>query len=266
MIDRIKKTYSLIKTPLLLFIVVLIPSVVTSQVPAPNINIGIGQATNPTQISLSLQVLILITILSLAPALVIMTTSFVRLAIVFSFVRNALGTQNLPPNQVLMALSIFLTLFIMAPTIDKIYKDAWQPYSQGKVGSVEDLYNKGITPLRDFMFKQLAGPNSSRGMDTLFFFIKLAGLKERPKNENEVPTHILIPAFMTHELRKSFEMGIKIFIPFLMVDLIVASILMAMGMIMLPPVMIALPFKLILFVLVDGWNLIIKELVESFVK
>ncbi|HOJ50665.1 MAG TPA: flagellar type III secretion system pore protein FliP [Spirochaetota bacterium] len=266
MIKRITNFYSRYKLVLISFFIIIIPSVVTPQIPAPNINIGIGQATNPSQISLSLQVLILITILSLAPAIVIMTTSFIRLAIVFSFVRTALGTQNLPPNQVLMALAVFLTIFIMAPTIDRVYKEAWQPYSQGKEGTFEDLYNKGITPVREFMFKQLSGPNSSRGMDTLFFFIKLAGLKERPKNESDVPTHILIPAFMTHELRKSFEIGIKIFIPFLMIDLIVASILMAMGMIMLPPVMIALPFKLILFVLVDGWNLIIKEMVESFVK
>jgi flagellar biosynthetic protein FliP len=195
-----------------------------------------------------------------------MTTSFIRLAIVFSFVRTALGTQNMPPNQVLMGLALFLTLFIMAPTFNKIYESAWVPYSKQQNQTIEDLYSSGVTPLRSFMFRQLQGPNNTNGMRTLFFFIRLAGMEQRPQNEDEVPTHVLIPAFMTHEMTKAFEMGIKIFIPFLMIDLIIASILMAMGMIMLPPVMVALPFKLILFVLVDGWNLIVKELVESFVR
>ncbi len=249
-----------------LIMIIIIPGSSIAQIPSPNINVGIGQAANASQVALSLQVLILLTVLSLAPAIVIMTTSFIRLVIVFSFTRTALGTQNMPPNQVLMGLALFMTIFIMGPTFQKIYKEAWQPYSKKSGSNIEQLYDKGITPVRKFMFKQLSGPNSSGGMDTLFFFVKLAGLKERPKNEDDIPTHILIPAFMTHELKKGFEMGIKIFIPFLMIDLIVASILMAMGMIMLPPIMVALPFKLILFVLVDGWNIIVKELVESFIK
>lgn len=252
---------------LVLISMLLLPgSLAVSQVPTPNINVGIGQASNPSQIALSLQVLILVTVLSLAPAIVIMTTSFVRLAIVFSFVRTALGTQNMPPNQVLMGLAIFLTFFIMAPTFQKVYDDAWVPYSKKANASVEELYTNGVEPLRKFMFNQLRGPNNSNGMRTLFFFVKLSGMKERPQSEKDIPTHVLVPAFMTHEMTKAFEMGIKIFIPFLMIDLIVASILMAMGMIMLPPVMVALPFKLMLFVLVDGWNVIVKELVESFVK
>jgi len=252
---------------LLLILIVVIPgSAISQNIPAPNINVGIGAANNPTQVAMSLQVLILLTVLSLAPAIVIMTTSFIRLSIVLSFVRTALGTQTLPPNQVLMGLSLFLTFFIMAPTFQKVYDNAWVPYSKEKNTTVEELYTNGSAPLRKFMFNQLRGPNNSNGMQTLFFFVKLSGIKERPKAENDIPTHVLIPAYMTHEITKGFEMGIKLFIPFLMIDLVVASILMAMGMIMLPPVMVALPFKLILFVLVDGWNLIVKELVESFVK
>lgn len=154
----------------------------------------------------------------------------------------------------------------MAPTFQKVYDNAWVPYSKQSNGSAEELYKNSVAPLRKFMFRQLQGPNNSNGMQTLFFFVKLSGLKERPQNENDIPTHVLVPAFMTHEMTKAFEMGIKVFIPFLMIDLIIASILMAMGMIMLPPVMVALPFKLMLFVLVDGWNVIVKELVESFVK
>jgi len=251
---------------IILSLLILPGSLAQSQMPAPNINVGLTQASSPAQMALSLQVLILVTVLSLAPAIVIMTTSFVRLAIVFSFVRTALGTQNMPPNQVLMGLAIFLTFFIMAPTFQKVYDNAWVPYSKQSNGSAEELYKNSVAPLRKFMFRQLQGPNNSNGMQTLFFFVKLSGLKERPQNENDIPTHVLVPAFMTHEMTKAFEMGIKVFIPFLMIDLIIASILMAMGMIMLPPVMVALPFKLMLFVLVDGWNVIVKELVESFVK
>lgn len=252
---------------LLLISIIIIPgSAISQQIPAPNINVGIGAANNPSQVAMSLQVLLLLTVLSLAPAIVIMTTSFIRISIVLSFVRTALGTQTLPPNQVIMGLSLFLTFFVMAPTLQKVYENAWVPYSKEKNSSVEELYNNGISPIRKFMFNQLRGPNNSNGMQTLFFFVKLSGMKERPKSEADIPTHVLIPAYMTHEVSKGFEMGIKLFIPFLMIDLIIASILMAMGMIMLPPVMVALPFKLILFVLVDGWNLIIKELVESFIK
>jgi len=260
--DKIKRY---LKYFMLLSLLV-IPASMNAQIPSPNFNLGIGQANNPTQVALSLQVLILLTVLSLAPALAIMTTSFIRISIVLSFVRTALGTQTMPPNQVIMGISLFLTIFIMAPTFNDIYKNAWQPYSKQQTGGIEELYDKGVTPVRNFMFKQLSGPNNSNGMRTLFFFVNLAGIKERPKTEKDVPIHVLIPAFMTHEITKSFEMGIKIFIPFLLIDLVIASILMAMGMIMLPPVMISLPFKLILFVLVDGWNLIVKELVDSFAR
>lgn len=251
---------------LLLLILVFIPILSSSQIPSANLSLGVGQASSPSQVALSLQVLILLTVLSLAPAIVIMTTSFIRLVIVFSFVRTAMGTQNMPPNQVLMGLALFLTLFIMMPTFNKVYKTAWQPYSKAKTAKVTDLYDEGVKPLREFMLKQLSGPNNSRGMETLLKFYRLWDNKTQPKNSDDIPTHVLVPAFMTHEITKAFEMGIKIFIPFLMIDLIVASILMAMGMIMLPPVMVALPFKLILFVLVDGWNIIITEMVQSFVK
>jgi flagellar biosynthetic protein FliP len=249
-----------------LLLIILIPSSVTysQQLPLPNINIGMQPATTPTQIGLSLQVLLLITVLSLAPSIVIMTTSFIRLAIIFSFVRTALGTQNMPPNQVIMGLSLFLTFFIMAPTFKDIYDNAWKPYSQqqGKT-PISQLYDKGITPLREFMFRQIER-SGSNGIKTLDTFIKLSHMKTRPKNKSDVSTYVLIPAFMTNEITKAFTMGVNIFIPFLMIDLIVSSILMAMGMIMLPPVMVALPFKIILFVLVDGWNLVITSVVRSF--
>lgn len=235
-----------------------------SQIPLPNISVNMQQANTPSQVGLSLQVLILIAVLSLAPSIMIMMTSFVRLAIIFSFVRTALGTQNMPPTQVIMGLSLFLTFFIMAPTFQEIYETAWKPYSTANNKTpVSDLYTKGVSPLRAFMFKQIER-SGEQGIKTLDTFIKLSKMKNRPRNINDVPTYVLIPTFMTNEITKAFTMGINIFIPFLMIDLIVSSTLMAMGMIMLPPAMVSLPFKLILFVLVDGWNLVITSVIRSF--
>jgi flagellar biosynthetic protein FliP len=197
-----------------------------------------------------------------------MTTSFIRISIVFMFTRTALSTQQMPPNQVLIGLALFMTFFIMAPTLKQIYNEAWVPYSNQTARepmSFEQMYEKGVKPLRAFMFKQLdrrAGGDLS-GMRNLRFFQSLAGL-QAPKNQDDVPTYVLVPAFILNELKRSFEMGIKIFIPFIMIDLIVASILMSMGMIMLPPVMVSLPFKITLFVLVNGWEMLVQELVKSF--
>jgi flagellar biosynthetic protein FliP len=225
------------------------------RMPIPKITFDIKEAAGPRDIALSLQILFLLTILTLAPAIIMMMTAFTRVVIVLDFIKRALSLQQMPPNQVIVGFSIFLTFFIMAPTFTKINEEALQPYLKGKINN-ETFFNRGIEPLRSFMFRQ------TREKD-IALFIKLAKL-EKPKNQKEVPTYCLIPAFMISELKRAFEIGIYIFIPFIVIDMIVASALMAMGMIMLPPVMISLPFKIILFILVDGWNLLTYELVRSF--
>ncbi len=225
------------------------------RMPIPKITFDIKEAVGPKDVALSLQILFLLTILTLAPAIIMMMTAFTRVVIVLDFVKRALSLQQMPPNQVIVGFSIFLTFFIMAPTFTKINDEALQPYLKGKINN-ETFFNKGIEPLRGFMFRQ------TREKD-IALFIKLAKL-QKPKNQKEVPTYCLIPAFMISELKRAFEIGIYIFIPFIVIDMIVASALMAMGMIMLPPVMISLPFKIILFILVDGWNLLTYELVRSF--
>ncbi|HEY1405754.1 MAG TPA: flagellar type III secretion system pore protein FliP [Spirochaetota bacterium] len=223
--------------------------------PIPRVNFNVTEAKNPKEVALSLQILFLLTILSLAPAIVMTMTSFTRVVIVLDFVRRALSLQQMPPTQVIVGLSIFITGFIMAPTFKQINEQALQPYMNGKMGN-EQFFDKAMGPMRTFMFK------NTRQKD-IALFIDLSGI-EKPKTEEEVPSYCLVPAFMISELKKAFEMGVFIFIPFIVVDMIVSSALMAMGMIMLPPVMISLPFKIVLFVLVDGWNLVIYELVKSY--
>jgi len=225
------------------------------RMPIPKIAFDIEEATTPRDVALSMQILFLLTILTLAPSIIIMMTAFTRVVIVLDFIKRALSLQQMPPQQVIVGLSIFLTIFIMAPTFTKINEKALQPYMKGRISS-EKFFDESMKPMRSFMFKQ------TREKD-LALFVKLAKL-EKPKNRTDVPTYCLIPAFMISELRKAFEIGVYIFIPFIVIDMIVASALMAMGMIMLPPVMISLPFKIILFILVDGWNLLIYELVKSF--
>jgi flagellar biosynthetic protein FliP len=225
------------------------------RMPIPKITFDIKEAIGPKDVALSLQILFLLTILTLAPAIIMMMTAFTRVVIVLDFIKRALSLQQMPPNQVIIGFSIFLTFFIMAPTFTKINEEALQPYLKGKIDN-ETFFTKGVEPLRGFMFRQ------TREKD-IALFIKLAKLP-KPKNQKEVPTYCLIPAFMISELKRAFEIGIYIFIPFIVIDMIVASALMAMGMIMLPPVMISLPFKIILFILVDGWNLLTYELVRSF--
>lgn len=221
----------------------------------PRVEIGVGSANSPAEVSQSIQILVLLTILSLAPAILIMTTSFTRIVIVLSFTRTAIGTNQMPPNQVLIGLAIFLTFFTMWPTWTKVNDQALQPFMQGKV-TQEVAFNRGMEPIRQFMFKQ------TRTKD-LQLFIKAARMV-RPKNRNDIPSQVLIPAYITSELKTAFEMGFMIFIPFLVIDMIVASTLMSMGMMMLPPVMISLPFKILLFVMVDGWHLVIRSLILSF--
>jgi flagellar biosynthetic protein FliP len=207
------------------------------------------------QWSLSVQTLLLLTSITFLPALILMMTSFTRIIIVFSLLRHALGTQTSPPNQVLVGLALFLTFFIMAPVGDRIYNEAYLPLAENKIGFQEAL-EKGSVPLRAFMLKQV------RDAD-LATFTKVAK-QAPPAKLDEIPMRILIPAFVTSELKTAFQIGFIVFVPFLIIDMIVASVLMSMGMMMMSPVIVALPFKIMLFVLVDGWNLLIGSLVLSF--
>ncbi|MDT0176930.1 flagellar type III secretion system pore protein FliP [Pantoea sp. RRHST58] len=205
--------------------------------------------------SLPVQTLVFITSLTFIPAVLLMMTSFTRIIIVFGLLRNALGTPSAPPNQVMLGLALFLTFFIMAPTFDKIYNDAYLPFSQDKIG-MDVALEKGAQPLRDFMLRQ------TREAD-LALFARLANTPPIDGPE-AVPMRILLPAYVTSELKTAFQIGFTVFIPFLIIDLVVASVLMALGMMMVPPATISLPFKLMLFVLVDGWQLLVGSLAQSF--
>lgn len=220
----------------------------------PSVSIDLG-TEGPKQTAVVIQILILLTVLSLAPAFFIMVTSFTRIVIVLSFLRQALGTQTVPPNQVLLALALFLTMFIMAPVGQTVYGTALQPLLAEQI-SYEDAWKKGIEPIRTFMLRQV------RDKD-LELFVTLSKMP-KPERVEEVPTHVVIPAFILSELRIAFQIGFLIYIPFLIVDMVVASVLMSMGMMLLPPVVISLPFKLILFVLADGWYLVVGSMVRSF--
>lgn len=223
----------------------------------PNINIGMQPANTPQDFTNGMQILIWLTILSLAPSILIMTTSFVRIVIVLSLLRQAIGVATLPPNQVLTSLALILTFFIMSPVFSKINDEALQPYMKNQITQQAAL-DRGIQPVRDFMFKQTSDKE-------LALFVRMAKL-EKPKNTDDIPTYVLIPAFILSELKTAFTIGFVIFLPFLVIDIVVSSILVAMGMMFLPPTMIALPFKLIMFVMVDGWFLIVKSLVEGFAR
>jgi flagellar biosynthetic protein FliP len=220
----------------------------------PSVSIDLG-ADGAKHTAVVIQILILLTVLSLAPALFIMVTSFTRIVIVLSFLRQALGTPTVPPNQVLLSLALFLTMFIMAPVGQAVYNNALQPLIAEQI-SYEDAWKKGIEPVRSFMLRQV------REKD-LELFIKLSHMPN-PDRVDDVPTQAIIPAFILSELRIAFQIGFLIYIPFLIIDMVVASILMSMGMMLLPPVVISLPFKLILFVLADGWYLVVGSMVRSF--
>lgn len=221
----------------------------------PTISVGVGKVTKPGDISVTLQILFLMTIISLAPGLLIMTTSFTRIVVVLSFLRNALGTQQSPSNQIVVSLALFLTFFIMSPVWQQVNNDALVPYKAQTI-TQEEAFKRAVAPMRKFMLSQ------AREKD-LALFINISKMP-RPKNADDIPTLTLIPAFIISELRTAFQIGFLIYIPFLVVDMVVASVLMSMGMMMLPPVMISLPFKILLFVLVDGWGLVIGSLIESF--
>jgi len=220
--------------------------------PSLTLSLGTGE---PGQMSVAIQILLLLTLLSLAPALLIMVTSFTRIVVVLAFLRQAMGTQQAPPNQVLISLALFLTLFVMAPVWQRINTEALQPYLAQQMTQSAAL-DRAAEPLRQFMFKQV------REKD-LMLFVELSKTPA-PKDPSGIPTQVLIPSFMISELRTAFQIGFVIYLPFLIIDLVVASILMSMGMMMVPPVMVSLPFKLILFVLADGWYLVVGSLVKSF--
>jgi len=219
------------------------------------ISIGLDQTQEPGKMAIVLQIFLLMTILSLAPAILIMLTSFTRIVIVLSLLRRALGTMQMPPNQVIIGLALFLTFFIMTPVWQQINTDALQPYLDKKIDQQQALKN-AAEPLRKFMFKQ------TREKD-LALFVSIAKV-QRPSNVDDVPTSVLIPSFIISEVKTAFQIGLLLYVPFLIIDMVVASVLLSMGMMMLPPIMISLPFKLMLFVLADGWNLMIGSLVRSF--
>jgi flagellar biosynthetic protein FliP len=223
--------------------------------PIPTLQISVGEAKGPAEVSVVLQILALLTVLSLAPAILIMMTSFTRLIVVFSFLRHALGTQQMPPNQLLIGLALFLTFFIMTPVWQEVNQKALIPYQEKKISQAK-AFEEALKPVRQFMLKQ------TREKD-LALFVQM-GKMPRPKNSNDIPTTVLLSAYMISELKTAFQIGCILYIPFLIVDMVVASVLLSMGMMMLPPVMISLPFKVILFVLVDGWNLVVGSMVKSF--
>ena len=227
-----------------------------AQSPIPGINISIDSATSPQQVSTTLQIVFLLTVLTMAPAILIMTTSFTRFVIVLSFLRQAIGTPTAPSNQVVIGLALFLSLFVMMPVWEEVNTTALDPYLEEAI-SQEEFMSRAALPIKRFM------GNFTREKD-LALFIRIAKI-ERPKNIDEVPIWVMIPAFVISELKAAFQIGFLLYVPFLVIDMVVASILMAMGMMMMPPVMISLPFKLMLFVLVDGWHLILGSMVKSFV-
>lgn len=240
---------------LLFFSLLLIAQETLAAPLVPNLSVNVGEATNPQDVATSLQVLALLTILSLVPSILVMTTSFVRIVVVIGFLRNAMSTQNVPPNQVVLALSLFLTFYIMQPYWSEANQQGIQPYLAGQI-TQEQAIDNTLAPLREFMFRQ------TRESD-LALFVNLSDA-ERPESQSDVSTATLIPAFVISELKTAFQIGFMIYIPFIVIDMIVASTLMSMGMMMLPPVMISLPFKILLFVMVDGWHLLIKSLIVSF--
>lgn len=250
-----KKTLKIVLISVIIVVIYsFIASAFAAEAKAPGISININTADEGNRAD-SLQILFLLTILALVPSILIMMTGFTRIVIVLSLTRNALGLQQTPPNQVLAGLALFLTLFLMSPVLNKIHTDAYTPYVKGEI-TQEQAIDDAMVPMREFMLKQTK-------KDDINLFLNLSK-SEKPNNLDEIPNEIVIPAFITSELRRAFIIGFIIYIPFLIIDMVVANVLMSMGMVMLPPVMISLPFKLLLFVLVDGWGLTIKTLIMSF--
>ncbi len=250
---RAEATYTRVRTAAALAALLLAGAAHAQQ--AGGLPLVVAQGPGGTSYSVPIQTLIFFTALSFLPAVLLLMTAFTRIVIVLSLLRQALGTQSAPPNQVIVGMSLFLTFFVMAPTFDRIYEQAYAPYAAGTLPA-EQALAEGVKPLREFMLKQ------TRQSD-MQLFKRLAGMPE--VNGEEVPMRVLVPAFVTSELKSAFQIGFMIFIPFLIIDMIVASVLMSLGMMMLSPVLVALPFKLMLFVLADGWNLLLGSLAASFV-
>lgn len=240
---------------LALLFLLLQPGAHAQAVGLPKLDIQLGQANSPQEVSKGLQILILLTVLTLAPALLIMTTAFTRIVIVLSLVRHAIGSGTLPPNQIIVGLALILTFFVMSPTFTKINDGALQPYLKGAI-TQEQGFTLAVEPLRTFMFKQVDKKDVA-------LFVKLAKI-QAPKTAKDVPTYVLLPAFVISEMKTAFQLGFVIFLPFIVIDIVVSSILVSMGMMFLPPMTISMPFKLVLFVLVDGWHLISEALVLGF--
>jgi flagellar biosynthetic protein FliP len=226
-----------------------------SAVTAPGVSVSVESNGQPAQVSTGVQLLVLLTVLSLAPAILILATAFTRIVIVLSLVRSAIGTQQIPPNQVIVGLSMVLTFYVMAPVWEQVNKEAIQPFTNGQLNQTE-AFDIGIKPVREFMLKQ------TRPKD-LALFIQLSKMNQ-PGSLDDIPTSALLPAFVISELKTAFQMGFVIYIPFLVIDMVVSSALLSMGMMMLPPSLVSLPFKILLFVMADGWYLIVKSLVTSF--
>jgi flagellar biosynthetic protein FliP len=221
----------------------------------PKLTLEAGEAKSPQELSSAVQVLLALTVLSVAPAILLMMTSFTRIVIVLSLLRQAIGIQQLPPNQVIIGLSLFLTVFVMAPVGQEMHQVAVQPYMDKKLSQTE-AFTRALDPLRTFMLKQTR-PSDLALMAQL-------GKIAQPRTPADLPTHVLVPAYALSEIKTAFQMGFVLFLPFLVIDMVVASVLMSMGMLMLPPVMISLPFKLLLFVLADGWHLVVRALVAGY--
>ena len=221
----------------------------------PSVNVEVGTAENPEQVASTLQVIAVLTLATIAPGILMMTTSFVRIVVIIGFLRNALATQNVPPNQVIVSLAMFLTFYIMAPYWSQANDNGLQPYLAGQISQEEAITNV-LEPMREFMFRQ------TRESD-LALFVNLSEA-ERPNSQEDVSTFTLIPAFIISELKTAFQIGFMLYVPFIVIDMIVATTLMSMGMMMLPPVMISLPFKILLFVMIDGWHLLIQSIIVSF--
>lgn len=250
-----KSIYKPIFLIILILFILKINEAVGAPLSIPSLKIGVENVENPDEIAVVLQIIALLTIFSLAPAILILMTSFTRLVVVFHFLRQAIGTQQTPPNQVLIGLALFVTFFIMTPVWQQVYANALKPYLDKEM-SYQEAFETTQKPIRKFMLK------NTREKD-IALFVKLSQVK-RPQTKDDVSLLILIPAFVISELKTAFVIGFVIYIPFLIIDMVVASVLLAMGMMMLPPVMISLPFKLMLFVLVDGWNLLVGSMIRSF--
>lgn len=248
----------MLRRTMLLLLAVLCFLMVAADISAqalPKVTVEVGKAATPGDLSVTLQVVVMMTILALAPSILIMTTSFIRIAIVLSFLRQAIGTQQMPPNQLMVGLALILTFFIMSPVFTTSYDTGIKPYLDEKI-TKEVAFDNAVKPFRKFMLAQ------TREQD-LALFVNMAKMPA-PQTPEDIPLHVLVPGFVISELRTAFQIAFVIFIPFLVIDMVVASVLMSMGMMMLPPIIVSLPFKILLFVLVDGWYLLVKSLVESF--